>query len=1628
MEFTKQHHRFILTLLLLGLAGRLFAQDYQAGVIYLKIADTSNVEITFPPPTNFSGDVALIYQIFDDYDVTEVEKPFAVLATTRLERIYRVYFDESKDVSAFIAALSMLDIVEYSEQVPQMKLLSTVPNDPLISQQFHLDQIQAFDAFDLHQGGNATVAIVDDGVLTTHEDLADNIVAGWDVADDDSDPNPPLQGVNAANPSGPFSHGTWVAGVAGAVTNNSIGVASIGWSNRIMPVKVIKDDTEYPLSAEFAFEGVAWAAANGADVINMSFAGPGDSEAEYDVLVAARQAGAILVAGAGNQGTIPQYPAAYGEGFTNQPWYLPDRYLVIAVANIDANGDMNPYSSFGGWVDISAYGTSILTTAAGSSNGDPLNDLYTNPSGTSISSPLVAGLVGLMISYNPTASDDDIINCLINTANDDIYGPSHPFNVPGTLGNGRIDAFAALRCLASDCADDPIAVISPSEMSICPDGEVDITANNGIAFLWSTNETTRTITVDQPGTYSVTVTFPGNCTATASVDIDPAITEAFAFPLENSGQYPNDGIVCSSYSVEVAVVEGSSYLWNFGSTYQSDFRSFSPPATWNYSVTVTDVGGCAGVTDVVSGTIYWYEPPVASIEIEEDSETPDDGIICFGSSITLTATGGATYLWTTGATTESITLTPTSYGFKNIGVSVTDANGCMSFTTIWFQVIYCPLQAFDCPCTDANTLNIEADENGSTYSTLEAANNYDQNNDGILDASEHNGCIAIVGQLVIDEDLTITGCPDIRMQPCAEIVVRPYRQLSMKQNAISGCETMWKGITVESLGRLIFQDNNPVEDAQHAITAYGSILTLPSTTIQIQRNKFIRNHIGVYVPGPQFSVVAHMPFTKNIFIGDGTQALLPPCDQNLPNWDADNGYAGVVSRYVDFSVGNATDNSISNTFSALRNGVIGESCWLQVHHASFSDMVGEWVSPNAPPTLASSFGVGILANIGRSTVRDCVFDGCSHGIFSNNVLVTALDNDMPEVRRGMEILSPYSCQLWDNEDIAFRNRGILVRDPQVNSFLSSWLRFDINRNDLSNFDQNDGGDIAIEIRGANGVYLPNARMSENEIFLDAAESSILVNGTDHWTLDDNFIQHRALPNQQNSFGLGVQLQASRHNYLYDNTVEDIANTPGTRAFHTSQSTDNTFCCNNTSGNSIAYSFFGTCAPTALRTSDLAGHQTCLEISQGSSIGEQGVFDPITLTFPNYGNLFYTGSGTARNWGITNDEIAASFFHVLSDQTPDRPATIDLPNISNPLADLWFDEDGVGEQDCADCPVPPQLPVGRSEIIDENDRITAGTGFGTATQRHEALQWENSRNLYRRMREYAALHNQDSLVDAFYANALSGRIAEYYEADSLVRDVSVLSPSVSQGMETAIQGILQADSLIRLRLVTLGTAVGWADSLEIYRQADSIRMDAAVFSRDLVAYIDTARTERKTKAVAAIQVASALDAEEILERNRKDVLVIYCQTIGQENYQLNTTQAETIADIAYQCPDEGGSAVYLARAIYQLVEPTEFDDTILCGSEERSVTGTNSSVKPAFDFVLKPNPTSGSASIIGLERAGSQSVQVTLRHVSGRLVLEKQFDLPNEALNFMLDVLSPGIYFCHVRVGTQTETRKLILIR
>jgi subtilisin family serine protease len=611
----------------------LLSADYplwEVGKIYLKIEDTSDVNLASYPsiPLDTTG---VVSALFLRYGVTNVERPFLLYDTDRFDRSYRISFTDTLAVKCFIEELESIEFVEYAERVPAM-YPTQLPDDPQLANQYYLPLVNLDGASDIHAGGNATVAIVDDAVLTTHEDLSANMAASnWDAADSDTNPNPPLTGPNAAT-STHFTHGTHVAGIAGAVTNNTTGVASIGWGNEIMAVKV-KGDANFTNGFTHGYDGITWSAVNGADVINNSWGGGAFSQMEYAVVVEARDIhDAVIVAAAGNgSSSTPFYPAAYGEGGTQQPWEILDETLVIAVAALDENNNRSIWgggigglggSNLGPWVDISAYGTQILSTVAGSSGGGPINNQYLANNGTSTAAPIVSGVAGLMRSYDNTKTAIEIYNCLISTANSDIYGIAHPGNLLDNLGAGRVDAEAALQCLGVSCDDNPIAIITADLPSLCPDGEVILTANEGTSYLWSTAETSQQIVVDAAGIYTVTVTFNGSCTDMATFEVMDADTEVEVFAIENSGLVANDGILCSLDPLFIyASYGGTSYDWGiFGGVFTTPYipgyinAGSNLPFNWEACVDVTDVGGCVGVNDHACINLQWLVPPEITID------------------------------------------------------------------------------------------------------------------------------------------------------------------------------------------------------------------------------------------------------------------------------------------------------------------------------------------------------------------------------------------------------------------------------------------------------------------------------------------------------------------------------------------------------------------------------------------------------------------------------------------------------------------------------------------------------------------------------------------------------------------------------------------------------------------------------------------------------------------------------------------------------------------------------------------------------------------------------------------------------------------------------------------------------
>ncbi|GAA1670644.1 hypothetical protein GCM10009745_11540 [Kribbella yunnanensis] len=292
--------------------------------------------------------------------------------------------------------------------------IAAVPNDEYYNtdQKAYLNTIRMPQAWDVAKStGNQIVAVLDTGVDAGHPDLVGHLVPG----------------VNTTSPNrGPIDdngHGTMTLGIIAAGANNKAGVAGIGWSVKAMPVKVLDaEGSGYDLDVA---EGIDWAAAHGAKVINMSLGGPGDNEVLHDAVKRAAAKGIVIVAAAGNDGNnVLHYPAAYPE--------------VIAVGATDATGALVSFSQYGDWVDVAAPGWDILSTGPRQLT-PPQYEPYWYCTGTSCSSPIVAGIAALVRNKWPTYTSAQVTARIKNLARD-----AGPRGIDPFYGAGILDAYATL--------------------------------------------------------------------------------------------------------------------------------------------------------------------------------------------------------------------------------------------------------------------------------------------------------------------------------------------------------------------------------------------------------------------------------------------------------------------------------------------------------------------------------------------------------------------------------------------------------------------------------------------------------------------------------------------------------------------------------------------------------------------------------------------------------------------------------------------------------------------------------------------------------------------------------------------------------------------------------------------------------------------------------------------------------------------------------------------------------------------------------------------------------------------------------------------------------------------------------
>ncbi len=468
-----------------------------------------------------------------------------------LERIAVIEYYTDANPLVLASTLRTLSFCEYVEPLYERRLVSVIPNDSLFSSQYALTMINALEAWAvIPSGSSVVIAITDTGVEFTHPDLTENIWnnqgeigidntgrdkrtngidddnngfiddwRGWDFFSDisNSGDNSPMPG-NA--------HGTHVAGIASAVTNNNRGIAGTNPFAKIIPVKIGPDNPN-SLSVGFGSEAILYAAALGADIINCSWGSSGYQQSEHEVIKEATNIGACIVAACGNDNANAAfYPAAYPE--------------VLSIASVNQLDGRSGFSNFHTSVDVSAPGSSIISTVPNAS--------YDYNSGTSMAAPCAAGVAGLVKIMYPSYSPEQIQEHIKSTT-DNIDSLTN--EVKGLLGTGRINAYKAIteknvrsvRLLPVTIRDENDDIYEPGEKII-----VDFTIKNVLAPLIN-----ATCKVLSPDGFSVNIShnefllgamstnqeksFFDKCTITIPANCPPDYTAVFPVIITDENNY-----------------------------------------------------------------------------------------------------------------------------------------------------------------------------------------------------------------------------------------------------------------------------------------------------------------------------------------------------------------------------------------------------------------------------------------------------------------------------------------------------------------------------------------------------------------------------------------------------------------------------------------------------------------------------------------------------------------------------------------------------------------------------------------------------------------------------------------------------------------------------------------------------------------------------------------------------------------------------------------------------------------------------------------------------------------------------------------------------------------------------------
>ena len=849
-------------------------------------------------------------------------------------------------------------------------------------------------------------------------------------------------------------------------------------------------------------------------------------------------------------------------------------------------------------------------------------------------------------------------------------------------------------------------------------------------------------------------------------------------------------------------------------------------------------------------------------------------------------------------------------------------------------------------------------------------------------------CLTVQGTLTIDQNFDMINRL-VFLQPGAEIVVNESVLLTIEGSILQGCEEMWQSITLRP-GALLDIQNSTVRDAEFAVHAnHNSVL-------RMRDNVFTSNHVSLYANGGGLDnpiYIQHFggnygkEITGNQFTGGD---LLAPREGQLPE-------AGILFRNVSFfALGDdipGSDGLENNVFSETRHGVALFDCeFIGMHHQNFRDLL----KGDEPPYTGSgviSWGTynnkvkyctfdNVFVGVGvkddeRVDVNSCTFTEVEIGIGYNNVTgaCSAFSNTIEGCSTGFAWVGDAEDAVVDASNNIIKNsisamsisarQGSLKMIGNIASYTNS----------------------GISIRNFDGT------------------GSVLYNDLTH------------LPTSGQFTGAGILTANSSNCEIVGNSIIGASSSQTAFGIHSSQSKKMLYCSNAVGASLYGFVIGGIANNTDIRCTTFDEHFVGLNY-RGMGLPSQD----------NHGNNWSSASCSyADAYSIGGPfELQMSPFKVASTLLPNGYTKIVTPNASP--AD-WFTFAGsagaCGEDKDDDGNV---VYCGKSALQQLSDDTPPGE---LAPEDHTVLQspaagqsnvnyWESHQYVYGKLNAHPELLDAHPEFDEFYQAFSGDERGAFFTVRQRIHNLSGYDDGSLAAQHTAATELNSLGEELTEELETYGPQSDAAAQQKVAklladsRQAIiSYRQLKADYRPNLLAEID--------KILAA---NATLPTSTIFQSNEVAVHDIYLRRLASEDGTLTLQEQEVINDIADQCPQIGGTAVYLARGLQLLYAPASVHSDLDCNTSVQGLSmasATGNSTDLGY-----PNPAD---QVFYLNLPYTEvATQLTVLDATGRAV--RHTTVPPATTSFRIDVaaLPSGLYFVRASTTTGTPRTQRVLVQ